>query len=83
VTTLVLNGRTVYQEMPIGGLCGWRVDEVELVEFGNNVCKEQTKTIADLLKIYCGPLGTRGPTTMGNSSGLPGRQSCVVIWEKK
>lgn len=83
MTTVVLNGRMVYLEMPIEGLCGWRTDEVELVEFGNNVCKEQTHTIADLLKVYCGPVAGRGPTSMGGSKGLPGRQSYVVIWEKK
>jgi hypothetical protein len=55
------------------------------VEFGNNVCKEQTHTIADLLKIYCGPLGTRGPTSIipSGSNRLAGAQSYIVIWEKK
>jgi len=84
-TTVVLNGTTIYQEMPIQGLCGWRVDEVELVEFGNNVCKEQTHSIADVLKVYCGPTAGRGPTSIiaGGSRGLPSRQSYVVIWEKR
>jgi len=84
VTTVVLNGTTIYQEMPVQGLCGWRIDEVELVEFGNNVCKEQTHSIAEVLKVYCGPVAGRGPTSIvGGSRGLPGRQSYVVIWEKK
>ena len=85
MTTVVLNGRTVYLEMPVEGLCAWRADEVELVEFGNNVCKEQTHTIADVMKIYCGPLGARGPTSIipNGSNRLPGAQSYVVIWEKK
>ncbi|MEO8334480.1 MAG: carboxypeptidase-like regulatory domain-containing protein, partial [bacterium] len=82
-TTVILNGRTVYLEMSLQGLCAWRADEVELVEFGKNVCMEQTHTVADVLKLYCGPLRGRGETSLGNSSGLQSRQSYVVIWERK
>jgi len=89
-TTLILNGTSVYPEFEVSALCAWRADEVELVEFGSDVCKEVTHTISGLLagplKTWC--IGrTRSVTrSLGGGGQRVGTQqagtSYVVIWEK-
>jgi hypothetical protein len=62
-------------------LCAWTADEVDLLEFGPDPCREAFKTIAALLNIYCGP--TRGQSA-GYSGGQTGmkRPGYVVIWPR-
>ncbi|HEU5217692.1 MAG TPA: hypothetical protein VFU23_03490, partial [Gemmatimonadales bacterium] len=65
-----------------------RADEVELVEFGTNPCKDVTQTIAGLLNIQCsgsgGPRGPRSFISSGVGSGLHAASgSYVILWEKR
>lgn len=89
-TTLILNGTSVFPEFEVSALCAWRADEVELVEFSSDVCREVTRTLSSLLE---GPLKTwciartrrvtRSVAGGGRPVGIqqPGT-SYVVIWEK-
>lgn len=36
-------------------LCGWNADQIDLIEWGPDPCKEAWKSIADLLGVNCGP----------------------------
>jgi hypothetical protein len=81
--TVVVNGTTVIPEF---SLCAWRLDEVDLVEFGKEVCADATKSIADMLGVQCsGRTVAVGPRSMVGASGrFAGRGGpYVVIWEKK
>jgi hypothetical protein len=50
---IVVNGVNVYRNMPRSFLCFWRADEVELLEFGLNRCREPSGTLR-LLAPGCG-----------------------------
>ena len=68
---------------PVAGLCAWRADEVQLVEFGRNVCQERTHTLADLVGSWC---GANRPGVSINPRGSDPRSaptSYVVIWERR
>jgi hypothetical protein len=56
-TTLILNGTTVYWEFDVGSLCSWRADEVELIEFGTDPCRDVTQTIVEILNSSGPPMG--------------------------
>lgn len=94
--TIILNGTTVLANMPSHTLCSWRAAEVELIEFGDMVCRDATRTLVDLLKVWCTSINRRGndltrmprpgrgagASTVGNPLQ---RQSgpFVVIWERR
>lgn len=51
--TIILNGTHVLENMSVGDLCSWRATEVRLVEFGDTVCRDVTRTLSDMLKVWC------------------------------
>src|SRR6185503_20562885 len=89
---LVLNGTEVRESFPIYAVCLWRADEVELVEFGSSLCRDATRTIADLVNAWCSgiPPSGRRRNVRTSITGAPpirtqGNASVpfVVIWEKR
>lgn len=76
-TTIILNGVTVLERFPVSSLCGWRADEVALVEFGRDLCDDVTGSIALSLPV---PAWCIGP-----SRGIGGGRaaSYAIIWEKR
>jgi hypothetical protein len=85
--TIILNGRTVYRDFPKTFLCFWRADEIELVEFGPEICREVSNSIAYLVNAWCG-IGSRNvPRSIMGGGGRIATQGrggpYVVIWEKK
>jgi hypothetical protein len=87
--TLILNGTTIYRNMPVRTLCSWRVDEVELVEFGSGLCTDVTRTLATLLGQMCSGFGRRigpPPRSPSGRGGAPSRVPVgpfVVLWERR
>jgi hypothetical protein len=87
--TLILNGTTIYRSIPVRTLCSWRADEVELVEFGADLCTDVTRSLADLLNHFCPNFGRRiGPPPRSSSGrgGAPSRVPVgpfVVLWERR
>lgn len=87
--TLILNGTTIYRSMPVRTLCSWRADEVELVEFGADLCTDVTRSLADLLNHFCPSFGRRIGPPPGSPSGRGIGQSrgpqgaFVVLWERR
>lgn len=82
--TIILNGTFILTKRSVRDLCSWRADEVELVEFGENVCRDATRSLVDLLNIWCSNFtgkerGPRGKPIRTQPRGVP----FVVIWEKK
>ena len=90
-TTLILNGTTIIPEFDLPALCSWRADEVELVEFGADVCKEATQTIRSLLegplRMWCSGRTRNVTRSLRGGGQRVGTQqagtSYVVIWEKR
>lgn len=93
-TTLILNGVTVFREFDVSALCSWRADEVELVEFGTDACKDVTQTIAQILDTNrparVPPIQCSGRARNVQRSLIGGGQgvhssggSYVIIWEKR
>ncbi len=86
-TTLILNGVTVLREFEVASLCSWRADEVELVEFSSDVCKDLTLSIAMTLGTWCSGRArnvTRSIMPGGGGIRTQGAGgSYVVIWEKR
>ncbi|MEP6620605.1 MAG: carboxypeptidase-like regulatory domain-containing protein [bacterium] len=78
-TTLVVNGLITYRDYAFSSLCSWRVSEVELVEFGRDVCADVTRSLEHLLNVNCQIKGRSTPRS--TTTIVP--TSYVVIWEKK
>jgi len=98
LTILILNGTWVVGVVPVSSLCSWRADEVALVEFGSDVCRDVTRTIPDLLGIWCETVPPSGRTrdvprsimsrggrvrTQAGGRAVQDARSFVVIWEKR
>ncbi len=90
LTTVIVNGVTIYRELPVYAICAWQADEVEMVEFGASICSDRTGTIANLLGAWCGAGAGRrfAPVTSlsrggGRMIGTPARGGFVVIWERR
>ena len=86
--TIILNGTVVMENMPVYALCAWQAAEVELVEFGNTVCRDATRTLVDLLHVWCTRFNAPPPPLGGPSrGGIGGTQGkggpFVVIWERR
>ncbi|MDZ4673947.1 MAG: carboxypeptidase-like regulatory domain-containing protein [Gemmatimonadota bacterium] len=85
--TLIVNGTTVYRNMPVHSLCSWRADEIELVEFGSNICTDVTGTVATLVGAFCSGFGRRiaPPRNLPGQSGRMGgvEGPFVLVWEKR
>ena len=96
-TLLILNGVWIVGLVPVSSLCSWRADEVALVEFGSDICRDATRTIPDLVNAWCESIPPSGRArsvprsimsgggrvrTQNLGGGLAGGRSFVVIWEK-
>jgi hypothetical protein len=80
--TIILNGTVILENMPVYALCSWQAAEVELVEFGNTVCRDATRTLVDLLHVWCTRFNAPPPRGgMGRTQGRGG--PFVVIWERR
>lgn len=75
LTTLILNGTTVIKEFTVASLCSWQANEVDLVEFGGDYCRDDTQTIAPLIdpRFRC----------LHRSSRYVAGHSYVILWEKR
>lgn len=84
-TAVLVNGATILREYPIHALCAWQADEVEVVEFGRDVCREVTQSVAQALGIWCSGRVRNIPRSIdGRGASARGpAQSYVVIWEKR
>lgn len=88
---IILNGTTVYRDMPAYSLCAWRADAVEMVEVLENVCVERTRTVADLIRYQCKPKDFRmqpSPRYVREADRVPGSDAAhapkvVIVWEKR
>jgi hypothetical protein len=88
-TTLIINGTRVISGFAVAALCTWRADEVDLVEFGSDPCRDASSTIVALIKAGAWCLGrARDVPRSIRGSGQPIRGqasggSYVIIWEKR
>lgn len=88
-TTLVINGSRVIKDFPVLALCTWRADEVALVEFDIDPCRDVTNTIAPLIYPggWCFARARAVRRSIGGSSQPISAQasggSYVIIWEKR
>lgn len=90
--TIIVNGTTVLEKRSVRDLCSWQAEEVELVEFGEDICRDVTRTLVDMLNVWCYNFGG-ARRDFGDGSIRPGeggrirtqRQSgpFVVIWERR
>lgn len=84
---LSLNGVSVDRMADLSRLCAWRADEVELVEFGTDVCRDITGTIPELAGAWCSGRSRNVPRSLAGTGQRVGTQAAgtryVVIWEKK
>jgi hypothetical protein len=82
-----LNGATAERIDDFSRICAWRADEVELVEFGVDVCRDPTRTIPDLLGIWCSGRTRTVPRSIRSGgeriATQPGGMRYVIIWEKR
>ena len=62
-------------------LCAWTADQVDLLEWGGDPCKEAYKSIAQVLSIWCGPSpGRMFPSLYAT---IPERRpGYVVVWPR-
>jgi hypothetical protein len=93
--TIILNGTVVLEEMSVRDLCSWHADEVELVEFGDTVCRDVTRTLPDMLNVWCARFTKQpeiGPPGPPQTAAEPGRGRVrtqrqggpfIVIWERR
>lgn len=84
-TAVLVNGTTLMREYPVHSLCAWQADEVEMIEFGRDVCREVSQTVAHAMGIFCSGRSRNVPRTIDGrgTSARSGMQSYVVIWEKR
>jgi hypothetical protein len=59
-------------------LCAFSADQLDLLEWGGDPCRESWKSIAEVLGIYCGP--QRQTSLYGNAPGK--RKAYVVVWPR-
>ena len=82
---IIINGTDVYRGMPREFLCFWRANDVDLVEFGPDICREPSQTLMYQLNVWCGTSSTatrRRASGQGSPSQGFGR-GYIVIWEKR
>jgi len=94
--TIIVNGTLILNKMPAYALCSWRASDVALVEFGDTVCRDATRTLVDLLNVWCTSINRRRADLSmrermrmmeEGSRGLERLQRppgpFVVIWERR
>lgn len=87
-----LNGVTA-ETTDVDRICAWRADEVELVEFGSDPCRDVSGTIPQMLGIWCQGRARNVPTSISPRSGgiggggrIRGQGASlpyVIVWEKR
>lgn len=83
-TTLILNGSTILRDFPVSSLCAWSVDELELIEYGHDICADDTHTLASTIKVLCLRRGRAVPMPGIPKADNPSPMiSYVVLWEKR
>jgi hypothetical protein len=94
--TIILNGTLVLEGRSVSDLCSWRASEVELLEFGDSICRDVTRTLVDLVTVWCvgfrkqlepprGRSVTRDPSGIGVTGRIKAQRQpgpFVVIWER-
>jgi len=81
-----LNGVTA-ETTDVNRLCAWRTDEVELVEYGADPCRDVSGSIPEMMGIWCSartrniPRSIRsgGTRIRAQAAGMP----YVIVWEKR
>jgi hypothetical protein len=94
--TIILNGTNIMENMSTHDLCSWQASEVELVEFGSTVCRDVTRSLVDMLSVWCTRFNEpRARSTNDRRMVLDGGNSSrriktqktggpfVVIWERR
>ena len=88
--TIILNGTFILEGRSARDLCAWQASEVELIEFGDDICRDVTRTLVDMLGVWC--IGFVKPPDAPSSLRLAkGRRigtqrqpgPFVVIWERR
>jgi carboxypeptidase family protein len=75
--SIILRGTTWYRA---ASLCAWNADQIDLLEWGGDPCKEAWKSIAEVLSVWCGPAPGR---IISLYAAPPGRRGgYVVIWPR-
>jgi len=77
---IILNGVSILEGRSLRDLCSWHAAEVQLVEFGDDICRDVTRTLVDLLNVWCVKFtGEKRfySRIKTQRSGMP----FVVIWE--
>jgi hypothetical protein len=82
-----LNGVTIDTSADVAALCAWRADEVALVEFGKDPCRDASKTIATLTRTWCSGRSRNVPRSIMSGGQRVSTQSAgkpyVIVWEKR
>ncbi len=86
--TIIVNGIDIHREEPFTSLCAWKADEVALVEYSPDACRDATQTIVLLLNVWCsGRTRANVPRSMMGGGNRVATQAAggpyVVVWEKK
>lgn len=95
--TIIINGTLILEKRSVRDLCSWQAAEVQLVEFGEDICRDVTRTLVDMLNVWCtnftgkervsSATSLRGALAGGAGGGRIRTQRpgvpFVVIWEKR
>jgi len=86
--TIIVNGIDVHREEPFTSLCAWKADEVALIEYSPDACRDATQTIVLLLNVWCsGRTRANVPRSMMGGGNRVATQQAggpyVVVWEKR
>ena len=72
---VVFRGFTWYRNVDF---CSWTADQLDLIEWGSDPCKETWKAIAEVLSVTCGPQRM----TALYSTAPSKRKGYVVLWPR-
>jgi hypothetical protein len=75
--SIIMRGTTWYRA---ASLCAWSADQIDLLEWGGDPCKEAWKSIAEVLSVWCGPAPGRIISLYATPPGR--RQGYVIIWPR-
>jgi hypothetical protein len=88
--TIILNGTFILEGMSLRDVCSWQATDVELVEFGDDICRDVTRTLVEMLGVWC--VGFIREPTLGAGRSIRSNNRIraqrrpgpfVVIWEKR
>ncbi|HEY7533569.1 MAG TPA: carboxypeptidase regulatory-like domain-containing protein, partial [Nitrospiraceae bacterium] len=77
---IILNGVSVLEGRSLRDLCSWQAAEVQLIEFGENICRDVTRTLVDMMNAWCTSFTgeqRRASRISTQRAGMP----FIVIWE--